>query len=101
MAAQGDGYSTIDFGLPAAPTDYVTLVITDQVGIVNDPSTQVEAWMMSQATTDHNEEEHQVTAGQVALTCGAVVTGVGFTIYAVSDILLDGQFWVRWVWKSP
>ena len=44
----------------------------------------------------HNAEEHKLVPLQ--LTCGNVVAGTGFTIYAETEWRLTSTFQVRWVW---
>lgn len=89
------GSATLDFG--AAPGSQKAQVdVTGQTGILS-ASSLAEAFMMADSTVDHNVDEHQFVS--VKLTCGNLVDGVGFTIYAVSiDLVLTGTFMVRWVW---
>lgn len=87
------GSAVLDFG--ATPgTNCVTTTVTGQAGIL--AGSQVEAFIMSEATAGHNAYEH--TVAPIKLTCGNIVPGTGFDIYAVTDWRLDGTFNVRWVW---
>jgi hypothetical protein len=93
MGAQGT--ATLNFG--AAPgTNYVSVAVTGQVSIVSGASL-AEAWMMASSTGDHNAIEHSIIP--IKLTCGDIVTGTGFTIYAFTELRLTGTFSVQWVWN--
>ena len=46
----------------------------------------------------HNAEEHKWMASKMGLTCGNIVPGVGFTIYAETEYRLTSTFQVRWAW---
>lgn len=87
------GTATIDFG-NAPGGNYATVAVTGQTGIASD--SKVEAWMMRTSTADHNLEEHMIAP--IRLTCGNIVVGTGFTIYAVSEWRLSKTFSVSWVW---
>lgn len=99
MAATA-GTATIDFG--AVPgTNITSVVVTGQTGIV--PGSFAEAWMMADSTADpvfgtgHNAEEHKLAP--IKLTCGDLVPGTGFTIWAETEWRLTSTFQVRWVWS--
>jgi hypothetical protein len=92
------GTATIDFG--AAPgTNVTSVVVTGQTGILS--GSFAEAFMMADSTvsgaTGHNAEEHKLVP--IKLTCGSVVAGTGFTIFAESSWRLTSTFQVRWVWN--
>lgn len=92
------GTATIDFG--AAPgTNFVSVNVTGQAAILS--GSLCEAWMMADTTvsgaTGHNEIEHSIVP--IKLTCGAVTAGVGFTIFAYSEMRLTSTFTVHWVWN--
>lgn len=87
------GTATIDFG--ASPGgNSASVAVTGQTAIVS--GSKVEAFMMYEASADHNAEEHALVP--VRLTCGTIVAGTGFTIYARSEWVLSGTFKVNWVW---
>ena len=91
------GTATIDFG--AAPgTNVTSLVVTGQAAIL--AGSLVEAFMMADTTVSgavgHNAEEHKLVP--IKLTCGSIVAGTGFTIFAETEWRLSGTFQVRWVW---
>ena len=92
------GTAIIDFGAPPG-TNIASIVITGQTAIV--AGSLVEAWMMSDSTAvgavGHNEPEHRIVP--IKLTCGDIVPGVGFTIWAETDWRLTSTFQVRWVWN--
>jgi hypothetical protein len=49
---------------------------------------------MASSTATHNAYEHSILP--ITLTCGNIVAGVGFDIYASSTLRLDGTFSVIW-----
>lgn len=53
---------------------------------------------MVEASTNHSDYEHMLAP--VQLRCGNIVAGTGFTIHAVADFPLTGDFKVRWVWSD-
>jgi hypothetical protein len=87
------GSTTINFG-SAPGTNFVSASITGQGSIAS--NSYIEAFLMSEATVDHNDYEHCIVP--IRLTCGNIVAGTGFTIFAVTDWRLTGTFNVRWVW---
>ena len=89
----GTGSAVLDFG-SAPGTNYVTTTVTGETGIL--AGSKVEAFIMAEATATHNAYEH--TIAPIKLTCGNIVAGTGFDIYAVTDWRLDGTFNVSWVW---
>lgn len=92
-AGGATGAATVDFG--AAPgTNIATTVVTGQTDILSTSS--VDAFLMAEATADHNAYEHIVVPLQIIAS--DIVAGVGFTINAVSDLRLTGTFAVRWSW---
>lgn len=89
------GSATLNFG--AAPgSSYATVDVTGQAGITG--TSKVEAFLMSETSTDHNTIEHQLFARYFGITCGNIVAGTGFTVYAVTDLRLTGAVKVNWVW---
>lgn len=92
-AGGATGSATVDFG--AAPgTNIATTVVTGQTEILADSS--VDAFLMAESTPDHNAYEHIIVPLQIIAS--DIVPGVGFTINAVSDLRLTGEFAVRWSW---
>jgi hypothetical protein len=89
------GTATIDFG--AMPGSAASVTVTGQSGIT--AGAYAEAFLMAEASADHNAEEHALAAEIVGLTCGDVIAGTGFTIYARTLITLTGAWKVRWVWS--
>lgn len=87
------GTATIDFG--ASPgTQRAVVTVTGQAAIAS--NSHVEAFLMGDATADHNAYEHSMVP--LALVCGNIVAGTGFDIVGTCDWLLTGQFTVHWVW---
>jgi hypothetical protein len=90
----GIGSAILDFG--AAPgSNTANVVITGQANIL--PTSQVEAWLMVTSTADHNIEEHAISP--IALRCGNIVPGTGFTIYANTEWRLTHTFQCQWRWN--
>lgn len=92
-ASAHQGTATIDFGVVPGST-LVQLVVADPAVTAG---AYIEVWMMSEASADHSDVEHQVVP--MKLTAGAIVPGVSFTIYAFSDWSLIGTWNVRWKWS--
>ena len=92
----GQGATTIDFG--AFPgSGNASVAITGQAEIAADAL--VDAWLVAKATADHSVDEHLVDGPEIL--AGAVVAGVGFTIYAVArDGNAIGAWSVAWVWNN-
>ena len=87
------GSATLDFG--AAPGGTTAKVaVTGQAAILS--GSDVEAYLMGDATASHNADEHLFVP--MTIRVGTVVAATGFTIYATSDLRLTGTFTVRWVW---
>jgi uncharacterized protein (DUF2345 family) len=92
MGAQGT--ATIDFG---SGGHAASVAVTGQAGIGS--GSHAEAWLMAEASADHNAEEHALVAALSSITCGALIAGTGFTIYGRSTITLSGVWTIRWVWN--
>lgn len=90
------GTAVLDFG--ATPTDSGSVVVTGQAGIL--AGSHVEAFFMRETTADNGLDEHEQAGAIIRLTCGNIVAGTGFTIYATVLVgFATGQFNVRWVWS--
>jgi hypothetical protein len=88
------GTAVADFG-SAPGTNLVTTTVTGQAGII--AGSQVEAYLMAEATATHNAYEHSIIP--LNITCGNIVPGTGFDIYTSNlDMRLNGTFNVHWVW---
>jgi hypothetical protein len=88
------GSATLDFGTGNGTAN---VVVTGQATILT--TSAVQAFFMADTTTDHNDGDHMFAALVVSLTCGAVVAGTGFTIYATCSDDVVGTFKVRFVWN--
>lgn len=87
------GSVAIDFG--ATPgTNFVSVDVTGQATITG--TSKVKAYRAIQATATHNEYEHIVVP--LNLSVGNIVAGTGFTVYATTDLRLDGTFNINWEW---
>ena len=88
------GTTTINFG--AAPGGFdAQVAVTGQGSIL--ATSYVEAFVMAEASADHTDDEHVIAP--ISLRCGVPTAGVGFTIFATSDIPLSGLWSIRWVWS--
>jgi hypothetical protein len=73
-----------------------SVVITGQTTI--DAAADIKAWVQG-STADHNEYEHtRIFPSRVGLGAGDIVPGVGFTIFAESELRLTGDVAVKWEW---
>ena len=88
------GSTTIDFG-SAPGSNYASTTVTGQSDIAT--SSLADAWMMAGSTATHNAVEHMMAP--IKLTVGNLVANSGFTIHAVTDLRLTGEFSVHWVWR--
>lgn len=91
------GTATIDFG--AAPgTNIATVVVTGQASI--GAASRIKVWFQGGSTADFNEYEHLfILPGSVSLVAGTIVNGVGFTIYATTQLRIRGNVVCRWEWS--
>lgn len=78
------GVATVDFGAFPGGSD-ASVTITGQTGIV--AGSVVQAWLVAQPTADHTADEHRVET--ISVTCGNIVAGTGFTIYAQNTSQLN------------
>lgn len=98
MATAGQGTVTIDFGVWPGSNE-AAAVIAGVADIAAGAS--AEAWPMAEASGAHTAADAAYAARFYSLTCGAVVAGAGFTIYARSEHKLQGTFAARYVWANP
>lgn len=100
LAAPGgssaSGSAVLDFG--AAPgTNTAETVVSTAIPA----GASVRAWFQSEGNADHNEIEHRlIFPSRVGLTCGAITDGVGFTVYAETELRLTGDVTCRWQWSA-
>jgi hypothetical protein len=94
--ASANGSAVLDFG--AAPgTNTVETVVSTAIPAGAVPR----AFFMSEGNADHNEIEHRlIFPSRVGLTCGAISVGVGFTVYAETELRLTGDVTCRWQWSA-
>ena len=88
------GTATIDFGQGPAELQNTSVTVVGQTSIA--AGAIVDAWLSDGPTVDHGEDEHRMASTAMGFTCGAIVPGVGFTIYATSQAGYTGTFSVRW-----
>ena len=96
------GTATLDFGAASAKTLDTSIAVTGQAAIIS--GSVAEAYLMGSTTADHSADEHIMSSSMMDLTCGSIIAGTGFTIYAqarddISKAGLTGQFTVQWVWS--
>lgn len=101
MGAQGT--TSLTFGAFPGTSD-AAVAVAGQAAILS--GSLVEAWLLPAATADHTADEHWVE--ELMVFAGAVVAGVGFTIYGVHrpatnaadgrGTLVFGAWNVAWVW---
>lgn len=87
------GEVVVDFGTPPG-TNIVTTTITGQTNII--ATSKVKAYIMADSTISHNMYEHMIVP--LTLTCGNIQAGIGFDIYAVTDLRITGTFNIQWEW---
>ena len=83
-ATGATGTTTINFGAFPGASD-ASVAITGQTGIL--VGSIIEAWLVAQPTADHTADEHRVET--ISVTCGNIVAGTGFTIYAQNTSQLN------------
>jgi subtilisin family serine protease len=83
--AGNTGIAEVDFGAFPGVSD-ASVAVTGQAAIDSSTS-QVQAWLMAKATTDHTADEHRIET--ISVTAGNIVTGTGFTIYAQNTSQLN------------
>jgi hypothetical protein len=98
------GTATVNFGGFPGASD-TSVLVTGQTGIV--AGSLVEAWLVPTATSDHSADEH--IADGPRILAGNIVSGTGFTIYAVAQDeepvpigvapMPYGQWSVAWCWN--
>ncbi len=89
------GTATINFGSsPGTQDGYIA--VSGQAGI--SATSAVRAWMQNDTSADHSDYEHFITSNYVSLSCDVPTAGVGFVIYALSELQLTGRYTVRWMW---
>jgi hypothetical protein len=90
------GSGVLDFG--SSPGDSVaSLTVTGQENIVS--GSVIRVWLQGE-TADHSEFMHsRILPGRIGLGIADIVAGVGFTIFAETEIGLTGQVAVKWEWR--
>lgn len=87
------GTTLLDFG-SAPGTNIVSVNITGQTSILS--TSKAKAYLMVDNTETHNAYEHIIVP--IKFTCGNIIAGVGFTIYATTDWRITGTFNITWEW---
>ena len=89
------GEAILDFG-SAPGGNYASALIRGITDIKS--NSQVDAWLMAKASSDHNSYEHAMV--EMTVRAGNCVTGQGFEIIGTSNQRLSGQWAVQYVWTS-
>ena len=95
--ANGAGTTEIDFGANPGLCQQ-SIDVTGQASI--SATSNAEAWVMAEASTEHTANDQSWAPLFLALTCGIPTASTGFTIYATSTERLTGKFKLRWVWSD-
>lgn len=96
--ASGTGQAIIDFGSFPGSNE-ASVQVTGQASI--SAGSKADAYFSGDDTTsDHSESDHRYADALIGLTCGQIVAGTGFTIFATSTHAMSGTFTVRWVWAD-
>lgn len=91
------GTATLNFGTGTG-SPVATVAVAGQTGILL--GSRVRVWFMAATTADHNADEHGlIFPSRVGLSAGNIVAGVGFTIYAETELQLTGDVSVCWEWS--
>jgi hypothetical protein len=91
------GSSVLSFG--AAPgTNIATITITGQAAILS--GSKIKVWFQAETGTDFNAYEHGLILPQfVSLTAGDIIPATGFTIYAATQLRINGNIICHWEWS--
>jgi hypothetical protein len=96
--ASAIGTATINFG-GSPGSNEASIDVTGQLGISS--TSPIEAYVMaSDSTSDHTSSDHKYFNSLVGLSCGNVIAGTGFTIYARSLQKITGTFLVHYIWTD-
>ena len=91
------GTATINFGT-APGTSIASVVVTGQAAI--GAGSRIKVWFQGDTTADHNSYEHMlIMPSAVSLVAGDISNGVGFTIYASTELRITGNIACRWEWS--
>lgn len=99
---QGIGQVTLTFpadpqsGAPVVGSNVAAVTVTGLTAFTDTDT--VQAWLMADSTSDYNSYEHKLAPLQIRVR--NPITGVGFTIEAVSECRLQGTFNVRYAFIS-
>lgn len=88
------GIATLNFGTAAQRNTDVSAAVTGVSGIQS--GSYIEAYLQGDSTADNDADSHLIASELVNLAVGAIVPGVGFTIYGFSEGGVTGNFHVRW-----
>jgi hypothetical protein len=89
------GTAVLDFGAFPGGAEAAT-VITGLTGIA--AGSFVYAYFADDTTADHTAADHKYAAQLVGLSTGAIVAGVGFTVWGRCLDAMQGTFTVRYLW---
>lgn len=82
--------TTVDFGAGAS----MAVKAITGLGSILAATSVVRAWLIAEATADHNVDEHRVE--RIEVLAGSIVDGVGFSIYARCNRPSNGEWSVAY-----
>ena len=88
------GSAVISFGSFPGTNEASVIISSPTILATSIPN----AYLAAVATSDHTVSDHTYAQGLVALSVGAIIAGVGFTIYATCEEEMEGTFNVNWNW---
>jgi hypothetical protein len=92
------GTATLDFGAHPGNNE-ASVAVTGQTTI--SATSKADAFVMADSTTiEHTANDHKYFPALVGLSCGSVIDGVGFTIFARSTEKITGTWEIQWVWAD-
>ena len=92
------GSQIINFGGNPGGNNIAAAVITGQSGIST--SSRIKVWFQGDTTADFNAYEHMlILPSMINLTAGEIINGVGFTIYASTQLRINGNIVCHWEWS--
>ena len=95
--ATGSGSGTLNFG--AAPgTNIVTTTVTGQTGLT--AGSHIEAWIMGEATANHNVYEHSRILARLVSVTPENISGTSFDVVAATELRLTGLVAFRHAWST-
>ena len=89
------GTATINFGSFPGNSE-ASVVVTGLTGIASNST--ILAFFAADSTSDHTVSDHLYCPLLVRLSCGTIIAGTGFTLFARCLDKMQGTFLVRYIW---